>query len=285
MSEKFYSKIMLFGEYGVIKGADALLIPFCDYNGHLEKTNLEVDMSLWNFYKFLNKSRFLKDLLDLNLLKEDIESGLRFVSSIPQGMGLGSSGALSSAILMKYKVKDLDLNDTELLQEYLSMMEAFFHGKSSGIDPLVSLLEKSIYIDSEKNLKRIEKPALESFGVFNLYNSNIQRKTAPLVHQFLKDYSNPSFKEEVLRMIQISNKCIKCIIDGDENSFKGYIKELSQIQLKTFTKMIPKQVQKIWQKGIDDNSYYFKLCGAGGGGHFICYSENEIDLKNLKLIR
>jgi mevalonate kinase len=31
--------------------------------------------------------------------------------------------------------------------------------------------------------------------------------------------------------------------------------------------MIPEQFHAIWQKGIDTNDYYLKLCGSGGGGY------------------
>ena len=33
--------------------------------------------------------------------------------------------------------------------------------------------------------------------------------------------------------------------------------------------MIPEQFHGIWQKGIDTNDYYLKLCGSGGGGYIL----------------
>jgi mevalonate kinase len=36
---------------------------------------------------------------------------------------------------------------------------------------------------------------------------------------------------------------------------------------------IPSKVKKIWQEGLDTKSFYMKLCGAGGGGFFLIYSE------------
>ena len=39
---------------------------------------------------------------DLDTLKNDVETGMYFDSSIPQGYGVGSSGALVAAIYDKY---------------------------------------------------------------------------------------------------------------------------------------------------------------------------------------
>ena len=30
--------------------------------------------------------------------------------------------------------------------------------------------------------------------------------------------------------------------------------------------MIPKLYREIWKKGLEDKTYFLKLCGAGGGG-------------------
>ena len=51
--------------------------------------------------------------------------------------------------------------------------------------------------------------------------------------------------------------------------------------------MIPEQFHNIWQQGIDSNDYYLKLCGSGGGGYILGFTENlekaKISLKDYKL--
>ena len=42
------------------------------------------------------------------------------------------------------------------------------------------------------------------------------------------------------------------------------IKKLSSIVLEHFKPMIPSDFQKIWKDGIDNNTFYLKLCGSGG---------------------
>jgi len=51
--------------------------------------------------------------------------------------------------------------------------------------------------------------------------------------------------------------------------------------------MIPQRLVDAWQYGIQTNSYYLKLCGSGGGGYMLGFTE-DIDkarkaLKDYKL--
>ena len=151
----FYSKILLFGEYGIIKDSKGLSIPYNFYNGALkvdENPSEEAVKSNASLKRFV---AYLKDLqneqpelvtFNLEVLKADVERGMYFDSSIPQGYGVGSSGALVAAIYDKYahnKITVLEnLTREKLLQlkAIFSQMESFFHGKISGLDPLNSSL-------------------------------------------------------------------------------------------------------------------------------------------------
>ena len=102
----FYSKILLFGEYGIIEDSKGLSIPYNFFNGALkiaEKPTLESKKSnniLADFCSYLKQF----DELDLDLIsfEEHIKKGLYFDSSIPKGYGVGSSGALVAAVYDKY---------------------------------------------------------------------------------------------------------------------------------------------------------------------------------------
>jgi mevalonate kinase len=51
--------------------------------------------------------------------------------------------------------------------------------------------------------------------------------------------------------------------------------------------MIPQNFHKIWKMGIESNDYFLKLCGSGGGGYILGFSEDfekaKSVLKNYKL--
>ena len=104
----FYAKILLFGEYGIIKDSKGLAIPYNTYRGALKTSeNLEgisktSNQNLYKFYDYI--SNLKSDLVSFNVneFKADLENGMYFDSSIPQGYGVGSSGALVASIYDKY---------------------------------------------------------------------------------------------------------------------------------------------------------------------------------------
>jgi mevalonate kinase len=54
--------------------------------------------------------------------------------------------------------------------------------------------------------------------------------------------------------------------------------------------MIPDNYKKLWKEGIDSNSYYLKLCGSGGGGYILGFTEDfekaseKLKNQNLQVI-
>ena len=163
----FYSKILLFGEYGIIRDSKGLSIPYNFYNGALKvaenptEESEKSNASLKRFASYLDDlQEEYPELVTFNIaaLNADVERGMYFDSSIPQGYGVGSSGALVAAIYDKYahnKITVLEnLTREKLLQlkNIFAQMESFFHGKSSGLDPLNSYLSLPILINSFASL-------------------------------------------------------------------------------------------------------------------------------------
>ena len=84
----FYSKILLFGEYGIIKDSKGLSIPYNFYNGALkldENPSEDAKQSNESLKRFV---AYLKDLVadlvvfDFDELQSDVDSGMYFDSSI-----------------------------------------------------------------------------------------------------------------------------------------------------------------------------------------------------------
>ena len=235
----FYAKILLFGEYGIIKDSKGLAIPFNSYKGVLKTAkNLTGEAkksndSLTAFYNYLKELETNKVSFDLESFKTDIVNGMYFDSSIPQGYGVGSSGALVASVYDKYAIdritvlENLTRDKLLRLKDVFSLMESFFHGKSSGLDPLNSYL--SLPTDA----------------------------------------------------------CIEDFLHGNITSLFKNVKKLSKVVLVNFKPMIPKAFHKIWEKGIQTNDYYLKLCGSGGGGYILGFTEDfekaKNSLKNYKL--
>jgi len=172
----FYSKILLFGEYGIIKDSKGLSIPYSFYNGALKMNDNNSDVALKSNQNLKSFVSYLKQIdsqvasFDFDKLQSDVDAGMYFDSSIPQGYGVGSSGALVAAIYDKYaydKITVLEnLTREKLLKLKLvfSEMESFFHGKSSGLDPLNSYLSIPILINSKDNIEAARIPSQKNEG-------------------------------------------------------------------------------------------------------------------------
>ena len=95
----FNSKLLLFGEYGLMFNAMALSVPFPEYSGWLvfdpEGRHQESNAEIRKFYNFLETGIHGQNLhfsFDLEQLAKDLEHGLYFESNIPQGYGVGQFG-------------------------------------------------------------------------------------------------------------------------------------------------------------------------------------------------
>ncbi len=301
----FYSKILLFGEYGIIRDSKGLSIPYNFYKGALKTAAEPSDeatssnQSLRKFVSFLEKLQETQSELvtfDLDKMKKDVDAGMYFDSSIPQGYGVGSSGALVAAIYDKYannKITVLEnLTHEKLLRlkNIFSEMEAFFHGKSSGLDPLNSYLSIPILINSKDNIEPTGIPSQDRTGkgaVF-LLDSGMTGETAPMVNIFMENLKDKGFRKMLKdEFVKYTDACVENFLGGDLKSLFSNTKKLSKVVLNNFKPMIPEQFHSLWQKGIDTNDYYLKLCGSGGGGYILGFTEDldkaKESLKDYKL--
>ena len=216
-------------------------------------------------------------------LEQDIKAGMYFDSSIPQGYGVGSSGALVAALYDKYAqdkitvLENLTREKLLKLKAIFSEMESFFHGKSSGLDPLNSYLSIPILINSKDNIEATGIPSQNTNGkgaVF-LLDSGIIGETAPMVGVFMEKMKQEGFRTMLKdQFIKHTDACVNDFLKGDVNSLFRNTKELSKVVLNHFKPMIPKQFHSIWKAGIESNTYYLKLCGSGGGGYILGFTED-----------
>ncbi len=284
----FYAKILLFGEYGIIKDSKGLAIPFNSYKGALKSATtlsgeaLKSNKSLYNFYNYLQGIKIDNVSFDFSSLEADIENGMYFDSSIPQGYGVGSSGALVASIYDKYAnnkitvLENLTRDKLLCLKHIFSQMESFFHGKSSGLDPLNSYLSIPILINSKENIEATGIPSQkQGKGAVFLLDSEQIGETEPMVTIFMNKMKNEGFRKMISEEFSAhTDACIDDFLQGNIKSLFHNVKMLSKVVLTNFKPMIPKSFHKVWEKGIQTNDYYLKLCGSGGGGYILGFTED-----------
>ncbi|NLN94548.1 MAG: mevalonate kinase [Bacteroidales bacterium] len=299
----FYSKILLFGEYSILFDSMGLTIPYTYFKAELSfiKENKYTDLDYARksnalleqyipYLQELKNSEKLKSAFNVDLFADDVQRGLYLESNIPQGYGVGSSGALVAALYKKYvngvlydDAETLLKQNNKLLQQF-SQLESFFHGTSSGIDPLNCYIGQPLLIRSRNDISVVEIPRTNHYsegGIF-LINTGIPGKTEPLVNLFMERSKHEDFRNLIqYTMIPITNNCITYLISGDTDNFYSNLYKLSVFSLKNLKEMIPVNTEKMWEYGLESGNYYTKLCGSGGGGFLLGFTKNYPETKEI----
>ena len=267
----FYSKILLFGEYGIIKDSKGLSIPYNFFKGALKWDNDNSEMAQKSNKSLKAYAEYLKVLemkeeglvaFDIAALEKDVADGMYFDSSIPQGYGIGSSGALVAAIYDRYAMDKItvleNLTREKLLQlkKIFGKMESFFHGKSSGLDPLNSYLSLPILINSKDNIESTSIPSqnMEGKGAVFLLDSGMTGETAPMVQLFMENMKQEGFRNMIKnQFIKHTDACVEDFLNGNVKSLFGNLKQLSHVVFDNFKPMIQAKFHQLWQKGIETN--------------------------------
>ncbi|MBT0536977.1 mevalonate kinase family protein [Riemerella anatipestifer] len=284
----FYAKILLFGEYGIIENSQGLTLPYSFYKGTLKFSDLSSDFerqsnqSLLKYTDYLQSLALPKDFeLNVSELKKDINKGLFFDSNIPQGYGVGSSGALVAAIfdrysLKKYNPEHISKEDLKQLKKVFGELESYFHGKSSGIDPLICYMNLPILIENKENVDRVSIPKeQQGKGAIFLIDSGVVGETGPMVQIFFEKLKQEGFRKTLKEeFIRYNNACIEAFLKKDMNPFFKNLRKLSLWAYENFRPMIPEGIFNAWKKGLDTNTYYLKLCGSGGGGYILGFTQD-----------
>lgn len=292
----FYSKILLFGEYSVISGSMALSVPFSGYGARFSYvgTNGEGDPDFENhlngllgdycsWLEFAGKDSELAGLFDIEGFKDELERGLYLDSDIPEGYGLGSSGALCASVYDRFAINPVTRNmmaggdEIYRLKRIFALMESKFHGTSSGLDPLTSWLNRPVRVNTGGGIDPVDfrDPVKgEGLAVF-LIDTGRKKHTGPLVDNYLLKMEDDNFRLPVEELLIPSvNSCISTIIDSQVTKFFSALRPVSKFQMEYLGELIPGEFNEVWRRGIEGGDYFLKLCGSGGGGYLLGFARD-----------
>lgn len=282
MNKQYNGKLILFGEYSMIYGSEALIVPYKSVYGEWSSVinrpsekAYESNKEIRKLYDYLYDNDDFR-ILDLRRFGMELDAGLFFDSNIPLGYGVGSSGALVAAIYDRYKL--IEINDISKLKEFLAKMESFFHGSSSGIDPLQCYIGKPFLLRQEDRrsiIKILNDDFISNDIHIFLIDSKIKSPTAPLVKHFKE------LREDIVYLNKFNNEyiplvtdCIKTLINNNNDDFFTSLSQLSKLQLELLTHTIPNDTRELFLKDINKDGFQVKLCGAGGGGYLLGFCKN-----------
>jgi len=276
-TRSYSSKLLLFGEHTVIKGSQALAIPQPLFSGswvfeedNKEREYRETLLALVSYLEHAVLDGSLDFDINVGLFRQKLSEGLYFHSSIPVGYGVGSSGALCAAIYDAF-VEKKEVQRLGVIKRHLAQIENFFHGASSGFDPLVCYLNEAVLVESKEEMKLVKAPQqLKGEEVIFVFDTKIPRKTAPFVQIFLEKCKDKYYLDRCeAELIPLVEEGIQAFLEGNGTLLFENIHEIGYFQFRFFEEMIPNDFKTVWLNGLSSDLYKLKLCGAGGGGFLL----------------
>jgi len=275
-------KLLLFGEYTVLLGSTALALPLPHLYGEWAAGGTSPSEDLLPFAEhlhLLSQERHLLAPLDTQRFRREVKAGLYFHSNIPVGYGAGSSGALCAAVYERYANPAIAKDHTSALptlQQQLAQLESYFHGESSGADPLICYLQHPLLIEQNAIRPVTVAARAEDSGLFFLLDTGISRRTAPLVQQFKAKCESDHFREQALhQMATPTTAATQAYLEQNTPDLERALLQIATAQLNLLRDFIPEPFRPVWAEGLQSHQFYLKLCGAGGGGFLIGYSPDR----------
>ncbi len=282
--KQYAAKLLLFGEHSVQLNGDALAVPLNILSGRWKKNGAllnykeVIDQHLLAFSEFIS-AQALKCYLpfDTKKFENDVRDGWFFESDIAQGYGVGSSGAVTAAVFDTYKTENIE--SVNVLKKVLALLESYFHGTSSGIDPLV------IYTNKAVRIKKEELTLLDDFvaplPVF-IIDTHIPRSAKKYIDIFLEKNKNADFNHFICsEYMPCVDSAIQNWLLNDAEKVWSAIAHLSVHQFIELRALIPDNVLNFWLIGLKSDTFKLKLCGAGGGGYILCFGRNAAQTENI----
>src|SRR5690606_27019963 len=108
-----------------------------------------------------------------------------------------------------------------------------------------------------------------------LLDSGMVGETAPMASIFMENPKEHGFRRMLKnQFIKYTDACVENFLKGDVKSLFSNTKKLSKVVLENFKPMIPEHFHELWKRGIETNDYYLKLCGSGGGGYILGFTQD-----------
>lgn len=277
MNEKKYpAKILVFGEYTVLQGSQAIAAPLLRFSGKWSGYDRTRQYDLPQFCAYLAAQNLP---LDTDRMSQMLAEGLFFDSDVPRGYGAGSSGALVAAIYDAFATEKT--HNIAEIKNILGRIEGYFHGTSSGIDPLVSYVQKTVLVAQNQQNTLIELPKLAKTQFF-LLDTKIPRKTEPLVRIFAEKMATPQYADKIKsKFVPTVDTAIAALRAANDDELWAAVRDISHLQHDLFEEMIPLPFKNIWEKGIKSDFFKLKLCGAGGGGFILGFTQNATEAQKI----
>jgi len=287
ISARAPGKIILFGEHAVVYGRPALAVPVQQVNvtvrispiqGHVEGQILiqAPQINLFDWLHSIEPEHPLAKVVHFTLTTVNVSEfepiRMEISSSIPVASGLGSSAAVSVAViraLSQYLGSPLS---PEVQSKIAFEVEKLHHGTPSGIDNTVIAYEKPVFFISG------EEPKPFSIGspfFLVIADTGISSPTAEAVGKVRAGWQREKEYYEALfdQIGEISRLAKRTIKDGQIHVL-GPLMNHNQVLLEALGVSSP-ELERLIHTSREAGALGAKLSGGGLGGNMIALVETH----------
>ena len=279
-------KIILLGEHAVVYGRHALAIPIPDaVEAALTPRHKSTTVTVhgWGLHTVIDRDNKEGINAAVSLIFDELRVGnlnfaINITSSLPRGMGLGSSAAIAVAITRAVaRSMDVEIDDSEV-NEIAFACERLAHGTPSGIDNTLSCYgEPMLFRNAD-----------------NAYRETLQLKEVPPLVVGFSSKAGPTsaqvegvrtrFDRDTLRYEAIFDQIDEISIAGTKALQTQRYDELGSLMnichgLLNAIQVSTPELEDMIGIARDSGAIGAKLTGAGGGGSIVALcpgTENDV---------
>jgi len=280
-------KVILFGEHAVVYGQPALALPVLEVQATAIVTEIDDTESGQilllapdiQFHEWLHQAdpehplaRVSQLTLEAVEILDPPALKIQISSSIPIASGMGSSAAISIAIIRALCQHLESPMSAEKQSQIAFKVEKLHHGTPSGVDNTVIAFEQPVFFIQGDDPKPFEVGAPLTLIIAD---SGITSSTSDAVGQvrdgWIKDkVSYEAFFDQIGSITRLARQAIK----AGQKHVLGSLMNRNQELLRTLEVSSP-ELENLIQVALENGALGAKLSGAGLGGNMIALVPEE----------